>query len=104
MPKTYSVGGTNEKKRSSETCWWRSERLTAVIIPREGEIGIVTPFFEEPSVRESMTIGGDVRTWHEHDNPFKRVSGFLNDRGISDGRIGLEGAVSAWMGMSRSIL
>jgi Xaa-Pro dipeptidase len=28
--------------------WWRSERLTAAIIPAEGEIGVVTPFFEEP--------------------------------------------------------
>ena len=34
--------------------WWRSERLTAVVIPAEGEIGVVTPYFEEPSVRESM--------------------------------------------------
>ncbi len=73
--------------------WWRSERLTAVVIPREGDIGVVTPFFEEPSVRESMTFGDDVRTWNEHDSPFQRVAGILADRGISDGRIGLEGTV-----------
>jgi Xaa-Pro dipeptidase len=73
--------------------WWRSERLTAVIIPREGEIGIVTPFFEEPSVRESMTFGSDVRAWHEHDSPFELVAGILKDRRISDGRLGLEGTV-----------
>jgi Xaa-Pro dipeptidase len=73
--------------------WWRSERLTAVVIPREGEIGVVTPFFEEPSVRESMTFGDDVRTWHEHDSPFQRVAGILEDRNISGGRIGLEGTV-----------
>jgi Xaa-Pro dipeptidase len=77
----------------SGVSWWRSERLTAVIIPREGEIGIVTPFFEEPSVRESMTFGDDVRTWHEHENPFKRVAGLLRDRGFGSGRIGLEGTV-----------
>jgi len=73
--------------------WWRSERLTAVIIPREGEIGVVTPFFEEPSVRESMTFGDDVRTWNEHDSPFQRVAGFLRDRNLGNGRIGLEGTV-----------
>lgn len=73
--------------------WWRSERLTTVIIPREGEIGIVTPFFEEPSVRESMTFGDDVRAWHEHENPFKLVAGLLKDRGAGSGRIGLEGTV-----------
>ena len=73
--------------------WWRSERLTAVIIPREGDIGVVTPFFEEPSVRESMTFGDDVRPWHEHDSPFELVASFLKDRNIINGRIGLEGTV-----------
>jgi Xaa-Pro dipeptidase len=73
--------------------WWRSERLTAVIIPREGEIGVVTPFFEEPSVRESMIFDGDVRTWNEHDSPFERVAGFLRERNINGNRIGLEGTV-----------
>ena len=73
--------------------WWRSERLTAVVIPREGEIGVVTPFFEEPSVRESMTFGDDVRTWHEHENPFEQVAGILKDRESVSGRLGLEGTV-----------
>jgi Xaa-Pro dipeptidase len=73
--------------------WWRSERLTAVVIPREGEIGVVTPYFEEPSVRESMSFGDDVRTWNEHENPFTRVAGILADRGIRRGTIGLEDSV-----------
>jgi len=73
--------------------WWPSERLTAVVIPQEGDIGIITPFFEEPSVRESMTFGDDVRAWHEHESPFKRVAGLLRDRGLTQGRIGLESKV-----------
>ena len=77
----------------SGVSWWRSERLTAVIIPRTGDIGIVTPFFEEPSVRESMTFGDDVRAWHEHENPFERVAEILSDRGIREGRVGLEDTV-----------
>jgi Xaa-Pro dipeptidase len=77
----------------SGVSWWRSERLTTVVIPRVGGIGIVTPFFEEPSVRESMTFGDDVRTWHEDESPFERVAGILRDRGIKKGRIGLEDTV-----------
>ncbi len=50
----------------SGVSWRRSERLTAVIIPRRGEIAVITPYFEEPSVRESMIFGDDIRTWHEH--------------------------------------
>jgi len=77
----------------SGVSWWRSERLTALIIPREGDIAIVTPYFEEPSVRESMTFGDDVRTWHEHEDPFERVAQILEDRGLKRGRIGLENTV-----------
>jgi Xaa-Pro dipeptidase len=73
--------------------WWRSERATAAVIPRKGDIAVVTPFFEEPSVRESMTFGDDVRTWHEHENPFARIAGVLKDRGLSGGTLGLEKTV-----------
>ncbi len=73
--------------------WWRSERFTGVVIPREGEIGVVTPYFEEPSVRERMQLGEDVRTWHENENPFERVAGILADRGLKQGRLGIEETV-----------
>ena len=73
--------------------WWRSERFTGAVIPREGEIAIVTPYFEEPSVRESMAFGDDVRTWHEHEDPFALVAGVLSDRGLKGGRLGIEETV-----------
>lgn len=70
--------------------WWRSERLTCAIIPAEGDIAFVTPYFEEPSVRESMAFGDDVRAWHEHENPFEFVAGALADRGIAEGKLAIE--------------
>lgn len=70
--------------------WWRSERFTGAIIPAEGEIAFVTPYFEEPSVRESMLFGDDVRTWHEHESPFALVAGILADRGLKRGQIAVE--------------
>ena len=73
--------------------WRRSERLTAVVIPVSGEIGVVTPYFEEPSVRESMSFGDDVRTWNEHEDPFLRVAQILADRGLKGGKIALENTV-----------
>ncbi|RLA26489.1 MAG: aminopeptidase P family protein [Gammaproteobacteria bacterium] len=73
--------------------WWRSERYTGAIIPAEGDLAFVTPFFEEPSVRESMTFGDDVRTWHEHEDPFALVAGILTDRGIKDGKLAIEETV-----------
>ena len=73
--------------------WWRSERYTGAIIPAEGEIAFVTPYFEEPSIRESMTFGDDVRTWHEHENPFELVAGILKDRGVKKGKLAIEETV-----------
>jgi Xaa-Pro dipeptidase len=72
--------------------WWRSERLTAAILPAEGEPCIVTPHFEEPSVRESLKVPAEVRIWHEHVNPFDVVAGFLRDRGVT-GPVGAEETV-----------
>src|SRR5437588_1717853 len=40
--------------------WRRSERTTAAVIPARGEIVIITPAFEEPSVRETLAVGGDL--------------------------------------------
>ena len=73
--------------------WRRSERLTAIVIPREGDIGVVCPFFEEPSIRESLAVGEDVRVWQEHESPFERIRQILHDRGIRKGNIGFESSV-----------
>jgi len=84
--------------------WRRSERFTGAVIPAAGDIAFVTPYFEEPSVRESMTFGDDVRVWHEHENPFDLVAGILDDRGLKKGTIGIEETVRHFIvdGIQRS--
>lgn len=73
--------------------WWRSERLTAVVIPREGDIAVITPFFEKPSVEESLQVGEDIRVWQEHESPFEQVAKILADRKVDKGRLGFEASV-----------
>ncbi|WP_326915212.1 M24 family metallopeptidase [Sphingopyxis chilensis] len=73
--------------------WWRSERLTAAVLTREGEVAIVTPFFEEPSVRESLGIEAEVLTWNEDENPLAAISAWLGKRGLAKGKIGVEETV-----------
>ncbi|MBN8847245.1 MAG: aminopeptidase P family protein [Sphingomonas sp.] len=70
--------------------WWRSERLTAAIIPAEGEPCIVTPFFEEPSIRETLAVPAEVRVWQEDQNPLAVVAGFLRDRKLAGRPVGIE--------------
>lgn len=70
--------------------WGRSERLTAAILPVEGEPCIVTPFFEEPSVRETLAVPAEVRVWQEDQNPLAVVAGFLHDRKLTGRPVGIE--------------
>ncbi len=70
--------------------WSRSERLTAVVIPAVGEPIIVTPFFERPSVAESLGIPAEIRVWQEDEEPMKLVADFLRERGIAKRPVGFE--------------
>jgi len=70
--------------------WRRSERTTAAVIPARGDIVVVTPAFEEPSIRETLAVRGDVRPWNEHESPFAKLVGGLRDRGVTSGAIAFE--------------
>ena len=70
--------------------WSRSERLTAALIPAAGDPIIVTPFFEKPSVAESLGIPADIRTWDEHEEPLKLVAGWLRERKLAAAPVGIE--------------
>jgi Xaa-Pro dipeptidase len=70
--------------------WWRSERLTAAVIPASGDPIIVTPFFERPSVAESLSIPAEIRTWNEDEEPLKLVADFLRERGVAGEPVGFE--------------
>jgi Xaa-Pro dipeptidase len=73
--------------------WGRSERLTAAVLPVEGEPCIVTPFFEAPRVREQLAVSADVRVWQEDEDPARLVAGFLRDRGLGGRPVGIEETV-----------
>ncbi len=70
--------------------WSRSERLTAALIPAVGDLVIVTPFFEQPSVAESLGIPAEIRTWNEDDEPLRLVADRLRELGLVAAPIGIE--------------
>ncbi|MBS0254790.1 MAG: aminopeptidase P family protein [Proteobacteria bacterium] len=69
--------------------WSRSERLTAALIPAEGQPVVVTPVFEEPSVRETLKIAAEVRAWNEDESPTARLAQAMVDRKAT-GRLAVE--------------
>jgi Xaa-Pro dipeptidase len=91
--------------------WSRSERTTAAVIPARGKVVIVTPAFEEPSVRESLAVDGDVRPWNEDENPFRLIAqAAVDQRTVSGAGVVaveattryfiVEGVKAAWMGIT----
>ena len=70
--------------------WHRSERLTAAVIPVQGDPIIVTPFFESPSVKETLAIPAEIRTWNEDEEPLKLVADFLRERGVAGAPVAFE--------------
>ncbi|MGF7151831.1 Xaa-Pro dipeptidase [Sphingomonas zeicaulis] len=70
--------------------WWRSERTTAALIPADGPVLVVTPFFEEPSIREMLDVPGEVRVWQEDESPFRLVADWLKARKLDGGTLAVE--------------
>ena len=73
--------------------WFRSERLTLAIIPARGQPVIVTSFFEEPSVRQTLGIPADVRVWQEDESPHALVAAALRQFGADKAVVGIEESV-----------
>ena len=71
--------------------WHRSERPTAAVIPAHGQVVIITPAFEEPSVHETLQVDGEVRVWNEDESPYAVIAGALRDRGVTSGPVAAEG-------------
>ena len=70
--------------------WYRSERTTAALIPAAGQVVVVTPFFEEPSIRETLRVPADLRPWKEDESPFDLLAGALARRTGAAGPLAVE--------------
>lgn len=54
--------------------WHRSERITAAVIPAKGQVRLVVPFFETPSVKETLAVSADILSWNEDESPFRLIA------------------------------
>lgn len=77
--------------------WWRSERTTAALIPAQGRTIVVTPFFEVPSIQESLKIDADIRPWHEDQSPFALIADALKGMTPANGPLAVEATTRAFI-------
>lgn len=93
----FLTGGTSLRYYTGID-WGLSERLLALVLPREARAFIVCPAFERDRAEEQIAAGplkgtADVLTWEEHENPYQRVAEGLRARGVASGRLAVEETV-----------
>lgn len=69
--------------------WGRSERLFAMILPKNGEPQYVAPKFEEARAREQVG-NAKLFTWEEDESPYRFVQQILKENNALTGTIGIE--------------
>ena len=78
--------------------WWGGERTFALVLPQKGSPFYVCPAFEEGRSREQIANAPegenpDVRIWQEDQSPYRLIAQGLKDRGIANGKLGIEETV-----------
>jgi Xaa-Pro dipeptidase len=86
---TYLDAGTNLYYFTG-TRWYASERMVGAIIPQQGEIQYITPYFEVNTLNQYMAIKGKINGWQEHENPYQLFIQTLINMGIESGTIALD--------------
>lgn len=70
--------------------WGLSERPFVAVLPAKGELSFICPGFEEARARELLKFPADVRVWQEDESPYLLLANILRDRGVRNGRVGVE--------------
>jgi Xaa-Pro dipeptidase len=70
--------------------WWPSERILALLIPRQGNPLMVCPGFEEGRLREQLRSPIELRVWQEDESPYPIMEKWFGERGIRTGQVGIE--------------
>jgi len=72
------------------TPWGQSERIVALMIPKQGEPVMICPAFEEGRLREQLRWPIEVRIWQEDESAYTLLAKWMAERGIRTGRVGVE--------------
>ena len=86
---TYVNAGTNLYYFTG-TRWYASERMVGAIIPQQGEIEYIAPYFEIDTLNQFMSVKGKVNGWQEHQSPYQLFIDLLTKMNISQGTIAFD--------------
>ena len=76
------------------TKWYASERMVGAILPVEGEIYYIAPYFEIGTLEGFMQVKGKVHGWQEHESPYELFGNILKSVDINTSSIALDESAS----------
>ena len=62
--------------------WNATERMVALLLPREGEPVMICPRFEEGSLKASLGVEAALRLWQEHESPYALTVAPMAELGV----------------------
>lgn len=72
------IGAGASLRYFTGTPWGATERLVALLLPRQGRPVMICPAFELGSLRAAMAIDADIRLWQEDEDPAALVADILH--------------------------
>jgi len=72
------------------TTWYSSERLVGAILPTQGDLVYVAPWFEVTTLSGFMQIKAEVTSWHEHESPYQLDIDLLKKNNCAQGIIAVD--------------
>ncbi|MBU8990954.1 aminopeptidase P family N-terminal domain-containing protein, partial [Faecalibacterium prausnitzii] len=53
------------------THWSPSERMVGAVIPAEGEVAYIVPWFEIGTFKDAQVVEAEIFSWHEEEDPYQ---------------------------------
>ena len=85
------IGAGASLRYFTGVAWGATERLVAMVLPRDGLPRMICPRFELGSLEASLGITAGVDLWEEHESPYGLTAKVLTDVGA--GRLALDPAL-----------
>ena len=76
----FLPGGVN-LSYFTQVSWGASERTFGAILNHKGPPIWACPAFELARAKESVPAGHEIRTWEEHESPYRLIAGIMKDLG-----------------------
>ncbi|MES2342506.1 MAG: Xaa-Pro peptidase family protein [Pseudomonadota bacterium] len=77
------IGAGPSLRYFTGVAWNATERLVAIVLPRQGAPKMICPRFELGSLQAALLIEADLLLWEEHESPYALTAKALADLGAT---------------------